>query len=151
MHVTPTDATSKNDFLICKLHPSKLNLLMPPLSWHHLHKHYLWSIRLHHPKRWKSHVWLLKGRDLLNHWCGGVKTLKEAQVPKWMKQATHWAVHAFDEWVTSKNTVACNMFSCPDLLKPYPPAVLDQWLAAFFMEVRKGDGTHYSPDSLCSV
>ena len=42
------------------------------------------------------------------------------------------------------------MFSCPSDLfkKPYPPAVLDQLLAAFIMEVRKADGTHYSPDSL---
>ena len=81
-----------------------------------------------------------------------LKTLEEAQVPKRLrtKQATHWAVRVFDEWVTSRNTVACNMFSCPsDLLKkPYPPAVLDQWLAAFIMEVRKADRTHYSPDSL---
>ena len=78
-----------------------------------------------------------------------LKTIEEAQVPKRMKQATHWALRAFDEWVTSRNTIACNMFSCPDLLKNlYSPAVLDQWLAAFIMEVRKADGTHYSPDSL---
>lgn len=57
-------------------------------------------------------------------------------------------MHVFDEMVTSRNTVACNMFSYPSDLFKKPPAVLDQWLVAFIMEVRKGDGTRYSPDSL---
>ena len=79
-----------------------------------------------------------------------LKTLDELHIPKRIKQATHWAVHTFDEWVANRNTSTSNMFQCPtDLLKvPHPPAVLDQWLAAFIMEVRKADGTHYTPDSL---
>lgn len=52
-------------WFLCKLHSSKLML---PLSWHYLHKHHLWSIWLHHPMRWKSHLWLLGRRDFLNRW-----------------------------------------------------------------------------------
>ena len=43
-----------------------------------------------------------------------------------------------------------HIFQCPrDLLvKPYPPAVIDQWLAAFIVEARKADGSYYTPTSL---
>ena len=45
------------------------------------------------------------------------------------------------------------MFKCPtDLLSSvYPPAIVDQWLTAFIMEVRKADGGYYTPDSLNCV
>ena len=83
-----------------------------------------------------------------------LKDLAVAPVPKRTKQATHWAVRVFDEWVAHRNAFPSKTLHCPaDLLtRPHPPAVLDQWIAAFIMEVRKADGTHYSPDSLqCMV
>ena len=50
----------------------------------------------------------------------------------------------------AKKPKCLSLFQCPnDLLeKPYPPAVLDQWLAAFIMEARKGDRSYYTPSSL---
>ena len=42
------------------------------------------------------------------------------------------------------------MFQCPpDLIRSvHPPGIIDQWLAAFILEVRQADGSHYTPDSL---
>ena len=34
-----------------------------------------------------------------------LKILEQAQVPKRMKQAPHWAVCVFDEWDTNRTTV----------------------------------------------
>ena len=79
-----------------------------------------------------------------------LKQLEKPPVPKKTQQATHWAIRVFNDWVTERNGIASSMFQCPqDLLsKPYPTAILDQWLAAFIMEVRKADGSYYTPDSL---
>ena len=69
------------------------------------------------------------------------------------QQATHWAVRTFNAWVKQRNQKTSAMFQCPtDLLSSvYPPAIVDQWLAAFIMEVRKADGGYYTPDSLNCV
>ena len=134
MHATPTDATSTNDFFanstpansICSRHPSADTMppsQAPPLKY-----------MTPQPQEVKKPP-VVAGKKRFTEPLNveELKTLEQAQVPKQTKQATHWAVHVFNEWITSRNTIACNMFSCPsDLLKkPYPPAVLDQWLAAF--------------------
>ena len=79
-----------------------------------------------------------------------MKVLEKPPVPKKTKQATHWAVQVFNDWVSERNSKASSLFQCPDdlLVKPHPPAILDQWLAAFIIEVRKADGNYYTPDSL---
>ena len=79
-----------------------------------------------------------------------ITSLKRGFQPKTTKLATNWAVKVFNEWVRSRNLQCPVSFQCPQdlLLKPYPPAVVDQWLATFIMEVRKSDGHHYTPTSL---
>ena len=79
-----------------------------------------------------------------------LKNLEKPVVPKKTKQATHWAIRVFNDWISERNSKTSSMFQCPSdlLVKPYPPAILDQWLAAFIIEVRKADGNHYTPDSL---
>lgn len=54
----------------------------------------------------------------------------------------------FNDWVKQRNEECAT--KCPaDLLQsPYPPAVLDRWIAAFILEARRNDGMYYTPDSL---
>ena len=79
-----------------------------------------------------------------------LQSLEKAFQPKNTIQSTSWVIKAFCEWQKSRNAQSLSLFQCPnDLLeKPYPPAVLDQWLAAFIMEARKGDESYYTPSSL---
>ena len=57
---------------------------------------------------------------------------------------------AFNNWLKNRNSQCPSGFQCPQdpPWKPHPPAVLDQWLAAFIIEVRKSDGSYYCPTSL---
>ena len=64
------------------------------------------------------------------------------------KQATHWALRAFDQWRKNRYDNPAVLFECPaDLLEAsYPDDVLDHRLTAFILEVRKANGGQYTPD-----
>ena len=66
-------------------------------------------------------------------------------------QASNWVVKVFKDWVTRQNLDVNVVEKCPiDLLENENIGVdaLDKWLAMFVLEVRKSDGTYYSPTSL---
>ena len=65
-----------------------------------------------------------------------------------------WALRAFEEWRKSRNEDPDAAYKCPpDLLQTScPDDILDYWLAAFILEVRKADGGLYTPESMnCMV
>ena len=43
-----------------------------------------------------------------------LKNFAVAPVPKHTKQATHWAVCVFDEWVAHRNAFPSNTLHCPE-------------------------------------
>ena len=94
-----------------------------------------------------------KNQPTTSRFAAPLKVGEKAFQPKKTKQATNWAVKIFDEWLLNRNSQCPVSFQCPrDLLsKPYPPAVIDQWLAAFIVEVRKSYGNYYSPTSLNGI
>lgn len=59
-------------------------------------------------------------------------------------------MHLFQQWIKDRNQDKSVSRKCPpDLLdKLYPPPILDKWLAAFIMEVRRTDGGPYTPVSM---
>ena len=58
------------------------------------------------------------------------KSFEKGFQPKNTEVSSNWAVKVFNEWLLNRNSQCPVSFQCPrDLLvKPYPPAVVDQWL-----------------------
>ena len=69
-------------------------------------------------------------------------------VPPRTRSNNNWAQGVFKQWVTSRNLHSCTTELCPENLLEvsYPLPMIDYWLAAFVLEVRRADG-HYYPGS----
>ena len=79
-----------------------------------------------------------------------VNTLSEKYVPQHTAFSTTWAVNTFFDWMRERNESPGTM-KCPtDLLSSSTIGfeILDYWLAAFILEVKKGDGSYYTYGSL---
>lgn len=75
-------------------------------------------------------------------------------VPGRTRINNNWASKVFIEWVASRNANAdASMRICPTNLleKVYPINVLDEWLAAFVLEVRIADGKFYPGTTIKNI
>ena len=94
-----------------------------------------------------------------------IESLSTKFVPKKTANSTKWTIRIFTDWVQERNRCPSALTDCPtDLFNyakvtnghngqeyGYPLSLLDFWLAAFVTEVRKADGSFYSPASLNSI
>ena len=63
-----------------------------------------------------------------------------------------WAVNVFNQWVAFRNSQPNALLKCPiDLLEVYPTTIVDDWLAAFILEVRRVDGDFYPGSTLKNI
>lgn len=72
-------------------------------------------------------------------------------IPKQTQQCNSWALGVFRSWADNRNKeTPLDALKCPtDLLEGLRPlAELDMWLALFILEVRRGDGDYYPPNTL---
>lgn len=67
-------------------------------------------------------------------------------IPKNTKKNDRWALSAFQDWMKARNSKASN---CPeDILKSNDAKCLSKWLCLFTIEVRKKDGSQYTPATI---
>ena len=94
----------------------------------------------------------------LNHFgapqsAGKVEAVKKSRIPKKTQASTVWAENIWHEWATYRlKCLSQEERSCRHKLKveitELDTAAVCFWLQRFVLEVGKGNGKHYCPDSL---
>ena len=82
-----------------------------------------------------------------------IESAKQAIVPANTQKSTKWALGVLDEWLEQRNkrTVGSDDQCPPDLLMTDDGRLLCKWLCVFVTEVRKSDGSEYTPRSICQL
>ena len=79
-----------------------------------------------------------------------VESTKQRIIPGNTQKATRWAVGAFEDWVSQRNKRSRDQCP-PDLLQTDDGKLLCKWLCVFITELRKSDGSEYTPRSIAQL
>ena len=79
-----------------------------------------------------------------------VEVSKQPLVPANTQKATKWAIAAFEDWVSQRNQRSDDQCP-PDLLLTDDGELLCKWLCVFVTELRKSDGSEYTPRSIAQL
>ena len=79
-----------------------------------------------------------------------VESAKQRIIPGNTQKATRWAVGAFGDWMSQRNKQSRDQCP-PDLLLTDDGELLCKWLYVFVTELRKSDGSEYTPRSIAQL
>ncbi len=79
-----------------------------------------------------------------------VHAAQACATPKNTLRNTTWAVNIWKGW-TSHHRQICSPLDCPPHLLLCTVGQLDLWLSKFILQIRKKDGQHYPPQTLCGI
>ncbi len=79
-----------------------------------------------------------------------VESAKQPIIPGNTQKATRWAVGAFEDWVSQRNKRSEDQCP-PDLLLSDDGELVCKWLCVFVTELRKSDGSEYTPRSIAQL
>ena len=85
---------------------------------------------------------------------GELKTdadVEEARKKAIPKKNTSWALNIWKQWSSHRRQVCTSYNDWPTHLMIAQPSELNYWLSKFVLEVKKGNGEQYLPDTLYSV